>query len=65
MSDPMTKKEYSIYRCMNEQIADANYDITIEGVKISMKCLGKSAAMSKFAAATAATMVSLAAMTLY
>ena len=32
MSDPMTKKEYSIYRCMNEQIADANFAITIDGV---------------------------------
>ena len=64
MADPVAGTEHSIYRCMNEKIADANLKFSIEGLEVSMKCVGKSSA-AKLSMVATATLASLAAMTLY
>lgn len=56
-------KETSIYRCMNQRVADANFAVTIGGVKVSMKCVGQSGASALTMAA--ATTLGLATMALY
>jgi hypothetical protein len=39
LTDPETGKVNSIYRCMNEHIADLNMGLSIEGLKVEMKCV--------------------------
>ena len=55
--------EHSIYRCMNQRVADANLGFQMNGMKVSMKCLGGSGASQLSMAA--ATTLGLVAMTLY
>merc|ERR1719263_207987 len=47
-------KENSIYRCINERIADINMNMEIEGMKMAMRCVDKTFASAlSMATATA------------
>jgi len=60
--DKKTGKQHENFRCMNKGIVSANMDLTIDDMKVSMRCQESSAMKMGAAIASAAT---LAAMTLY
>ena len=62
MQDKESNTEDQIYRCMSKTVADANMDMKINDMTVSMRCASSAAYMS---AAFAASAASLAAMTLY
>lgn len=62
MTDKESKKQHQTFRCMNKAVANANMDMTMNNMKVSMRCQSGAAYVAATFAASAAT---LAAYTLY
>ena len=62
MKNTTTNKQHQVYRCMNKAVANANMDMTINDMSVSMRCQSSAAYLTATFAASAAT---LAAYTLY